>query len=802
MVKCHKFEEAASLRDKEKELIYKLNKIKMITEHVQTITFKDFFELAKEGGLYQAYTPDGWKNIGDIYLKQNKKKLLFTIGNIDIIVSEDHLFEVDSYEYIESDEIFNRVEILDNGVFIRAKNVERGDKIFTHEDAQEVKSCLEYETGDTYDFEILSDEHRYWSNNISSHNTGKSSIAEGLALRIVQRKISRILWNKRIVTLDIASMVAGTKYRGQFEERIKALMAELEKEPNIILFIDEIHTMIGAGAASGSLDVSNMIKPALSRGEMQVIGATTLDEYRKYIEKDGALERRFQKVLIEPTTEDETIQILTNIKEQYEIHHNVIYTPEAIKACVKLTTRYINDRFLPDKAIDAMDEAGSHVHISNIIAPPEILELEKSITAITKEKLLSVKNQKFEEAAVIRDKEKSLKDSLDKALASWNEEIKKHKEMVTEESVAQVVSMMAGIPVSKITASENSKLSKLGSILKASIIGQDEAVNKITRAIQRSRIGLGDPNRPIFVGFLSGNSGVGKTELAKQLAKCLFESEDSLIRLDMSEFADSISLTKLIGSSAGYVGYEEGSEFLNKIRTKPYCVVLLDEIEKAHGSVHNMFLQTFDDGCMTDAQGRKVSFKNTVILMTSNVGTRELKEFGNGVGFSTQTRDDNKGIDAKNKLEKELKKKFPPEFINRIDDIIYFRDLGEVEILSIIDLELTKIISRVALIGFELNIDDMLKKHLSVVGYDPQYGARPMKRAIQRWVDDYLTDYILENNPLEGTKFYLTYDSEKEATMVEATFSEIIITEIEENKIDGTTEENKISKRKRKPKVE
>jgi len=631
---------------------------------------------------------------------------------------------------------------------------------------------------------------------IGEPGVGKSSIAEGLALRIVQRKVSRVLFNKRIVTLDLASMVAGTKYRGQFEERIKALMAELEKEPNVILFIDEIHTMIGAGGASGSLDASNMFKPALSRGELQIIGATTLDEYRKHIEKDGALERRFQKVLVEPATEEESIQILNNIKDNYENHHSVTYTPEAIKACVELTARYVQDRFLPDKAIDALDEAGSYVHISNINVPKEILDIEAEIAKVKEEKQSVVKSQRYEDAAKLRDKEKQLNDALDKARLIWEADQKKHRQTVTEENIAQVVSMITGIPLQKINTNENSKLAKMGPALKGSVIGQDEAVNKVVRSIQRSRIGLADPNKPIFVGMLIGNSGVGKTEFAKQLTKYMFESEDSLIRLDMSEYMDKISSTKLIGSSAGYVGYEEGSAFLNKVRTKPYSVILLDEIEKAHADIYNMFLQVFDDGHMTDSHGRKVSFKNTVILMTSNVGTKEVKDFGSGVGFNTKNKEDKKADNIKDKLEKELKKKFPPEFINRIDDIIYFKDLGKEEILQIIDLELVKIIGRVKTIGFEITVDSKLKEHLVTVGYDPQYGARPMKRAIQRWIDDYLTDYILENAPVEGTKLDLSYDSDKEVTTISDTKPEVT-TEIKTD-IEIEVEEKPKKSRKKK----
>jgi ATP-dependent Clp protease ATP-binding subunit ClpC len=634
---------------------------------------------------------------------------------------------------------------------------------------------------------------------IGEPGVGKSSIAEGLALRIVQRKVSRVLFNKRIVTLDLASMVAGTKYRGQFEERIKALMAELEKEPNIILFIDEIHTMIGAGGASGSLDASNMFKPALSRGELQIIGATTLDEYRKHIEKDGALERRFQKVLVEPATEEETLQILNNIKDNYENHHSVIFTPEALKACVTLTARYVQDRFLPDKAIDALDEAGSHVHISNINVPKEIVDIESEIAKVKEEKQSVVKSQRYEDAAKLRDKERQLNESLDKARLVWEAEQKKHRQLVTEENVAQVVSMITGIPLQKITTNENSKLSKMAPSLKGKVIGQDDAVNKIVRSIQRSRIGLADPNKPIFVGMLIGNSGVGKTELAKKLAGYMFDSEDSLIRLDMSEYMEKIAATRISGAAPGYVGYDEGSELLNKVITKPYSVILLDEIEKAHPDIYNLFLQVFDDGYMTDSHGRKVSFKNCVILMTSNVGTKEVKEFGTGVGFNTKAKEEKRSDNIKDKLEKELKKKFPPEFINRIDDIIYFKDLSKEDILSIIDLELVKSIKRTSEIGYEITIDDKLKEHLAKVGYDPQYGARPMKRAIQRWIDDYLTDFILENSPSEGTKLDLTYDSDKDSTLITATAPEKVEVQVkEEEKVSEVSEEKPKKSRKKK----
>jgi len=600
---------------------------------------------------------------------------------------------------------------------------------------------------------------------IGEPGVGKSAIAEGLAIKIIQRKCSRVLFNKRIVTLDLASMVAGTKYRGQFEERIKALMGELEKNPDVILFIDEIHTMIGAGGASGSLDASNMFKPALARGEIQIIGATTIDEYRKHIEKDGALERRFQKVMVEPASVDETLEILGNIKDKYEDHHNVTYTDEAIKACVDLTSRYMSDRFLPDKAIDALDEAGSRVHISNIIVPKEVTDIEQKLQDIKDKKTEVVKGQRYEEAAKLRDVEKQLQKQLEDARKKWDEDTKENRQTVTEENVAEVVSMMTGIPLQKVSQNENKRLAMMQEMMQGKVIGQDNAINKVVKAIQRGRVGLKDPNKPLFSGILIGNSGVGKTELAKQLAKYLFESEDALLRLDMSEFMEKINVSRISGSAPGYVGYDDAN-FLDKIRRKPYSVVLLDEIEKAHSDVFNLFLQVLDDGQMTDSHGRKVSFKNCVILMTSNVGTKVLKDFGSGVGFSTKHKSESQSNDVKSILEKELKKKFAPEFINRLDEIIYFNDLDKENILKIVELELNKTILRAKEIGFELNISDILKDHLVKVGYDPQYGARPLKRAIQKWIDDYVTEFIIEKEPKMGSILNLNYDSEKDITEV------------------------------------
>jgi len=612
---------------------------------------------------------------------------------------------------------------------------------------------------------------------IGEPGVGKSSIAEGLALRIVQRKVSRILFNKRVAMLDLASMVAGTKYRGQFEERVKALMAELEKEPNIILFIDEIHTMIGAGGASGSLDASNMFKPALARGEIQIIGATTLDEYRKHIEKDGALERRFQKVMVNPASPEETIQIITNIKDKYESHHNVIYTEAAIKACVDLTSRYMTDRFLPDKAIDALDEAGSRVHISNIVVPKEITDIEKKIVDIKDKKNEVIRSQKYEEAAKLRDVEKQLNEALEKARKNWEDDCSNNKQTVTEDNVAEVVSMMTGVPVHKVSEKENDRLSSMYDNIADKVIGQNEAVKKIVKAIQRGRVGMQDPNKPVFSGMLIGNSGVGKTELAKQVAKYLFDSEDSLLRLDMSEFMEKISITRIQGSAPGYVGYDDAN-FLDKIRRKPYSVILLDEIEKAHTDIFNLFLQVFDDGHMTDSHGRKVSFKNCIILMTSNVGTKMLKDFGTGVGFTTKNKQGGSVDEIKSILEKELKKKFAPEFINRLDEIIYFKDLDKEDITKIVTLELAKSVTRAKLISFNIIVEPSLIEHLTVVGYDPQYGARPLKRSIQKFVDDVVTDYIITTNPKKESTLTLSYNTESEDVDVNETFESSEVTEV------------------------
>lgn len=596
--------------------------------------------------------------------------------------------------------------------------------------------------------------------------TGKTAIAEGLALRITQRKVSRTLFNKRICLLDIASIVAGTKYRGQMEERTKSLLAELEKNPDVILFIDEIHTMVGAGGASGSLDASNMFKPALSRGELQIIGATTLDEYRKYIEKDGALERRFQKVLVEAATEDETIQIINNIKDKYEEHHNVIYTEEAIKACVSLTSRYMTERQLPDKAIDALDEAGSRVHISNIVVPKEITDIEAKIAEVGKSKIEVVRQQKYEAAAEFRDTERQLIANLEEMRKKWEEEQKNQKQLVREEDVAQVVSMITGIPLQKVNTNENEKLVNMEENMTNKVIGQDHAVKKVVKSIKRGRIGLKDPNKPTGVFLFLGESGSGKTHLAKSLAIELFGSEDSLIRVDMSEYSEKFTVSRLIGSPNGYVGFEEGSSFLNKVKTKPYSVILLDEIEKAHPDIFQIFLQVFDDGHLTDGQGRKINFKNTVIIMTSNTGVKKLQDFGSGVGFNTTAKASQAKSNVDSVIMGEVKKKFAPEFLNRIDDIIIFNSLEADDLRKIIQLELKKTYSKVEGIEFKLELDETMIEHLLKVGYDKNYGARPLKRAIQKWIEDPITDFIIAENPGKGSLLTLRYNEESEETQI------------------------------------
>jgi len=593
---------------------------------------------------------------------------------------------------------------------------------------------------------------------IGEPGVGKSAIAEGLALRIIKRKVSRILFNKRVVTLDLASLVAGTKYRGQFEERMKAVMNELEKNDDVILFIDEIHTIVGAGGATGSLDASNMFKPALARGEIQCIGATTLDEYRQYIEKDGALERRFQKVIVEPTTVEETIEILNNIKGKYEDHHNVDYTPEAIEACVKLTNRYMTERFLPDKAIDALDEAGSRVHITNIEVPKQILELEKQLEEVKEIKNLVVKKQKYEEAAKLRDDEKRIEKELQIAQEKWEEDTKQHREIVTEDNVADVVSMMTGIPVNRIAQTEINKLAELPKLIKGKVIGQDEAVAKVVKAIQRNRAGLKDPNKPIGSFIFLGQTGVGKTQLAKVLSRELFDSEDALVRIDMSEYMEKFAISRLVGAPPGYVGYEEGGQLTEKVRRKPYAVILLDEIEKAHPDVFNMLLQVLDDGFLTDSLGRKIDFRNTIIIMTSNIGARKLKDFGTGIGFGTASQKAQEDENTKGVIENALKKSFAPEFLNRIDDVVMFNNLEKEDINKIIDIELEKLLLRIKDLGYNLKLSKKAKDYIADKGFDKQYGARPLKRAIQKYIEDALAEEIITSHVQNGDNIVIDLD--------------------------------------------
>jgi ATP-dependent Clp protease ATP-binding subunit ClpC len=597
---------------------------------------------------------------------------------------------------------------------------------------------------------------------IGEPGVGKTAIAEGLALRIIQKKVSRVLFGKRVVTLDLASLVAGTKYRGQFEERMKAVMNELEKSPEVILFIDEIHTIVGAGGASGSLDASNMFKPALARGDIQCIGATTLDEYRQYIEKDGALARRFQIVMVDATTPEETIEILNNIKEKYEEHHHVNYSDEAIQACVKLSDRYISDRFLPDKAIDVLDEAGARVHINNIHVPSDIVKLEESIENIKKEKNKVVKSQKYEEAAQLRDKEKKLLEQLDIAKGRWEEETKKKRYSVKEENVAEVIAMMTGIPVNRVAQNEGSKLLGMGAELKARVIGQEEAITKLTKAIQRTRVGLKDPKKPIGSFVFLGPTGVGKTELAKVLATYLFDKDDSLVRIDMSEYMEKFSVSRLVGAPPGYVGYEEGGQLTEKIRRKPYSVILLDEIEKAHPDVFNLLLQVLDDGILTDGLGRRVDFRNTIIIMTSNIGARDLKDFGAGVGFSTQAKKDNMDDLMKGTIQNALRKAFSPEFLNRLDDVIVFNSLQREDIHKVIDITLKNVFARILVLGYNIELTDKAKDFLSNKGYDPAYGARPLNRAIQKYLEDPVAEEILKGDVHQGDTIIADHDGKSE----------------------------------------
>jgi ATP-dependent Clp protease ATP-binding subunit ClpC len=596
---------------------------------------------------------------------------------------------------------------------------------------------------------------------IGEPGVGKTAIVEGLALRIVQRKVSRVLFDKRVISLDLAALVAGTKYRGQFEERMKAIMNELEKNRDVILFIDEIHTIVGAGGASGSLDASNIFKPALARGELQCIGASTLDEYRMHIEKDGALDRRFQKVIIEPPSVEDTITILNNIKSKYEDYHSVTYDQEAIEACVKLSDRYMTDRLLPDKAIDVLDEVGARVHLKNISVPQDIVELEKQIEDVKVEKNKVVKSQRFEEAASLRDTEKKLGEALEKAKLAWEEDSKNARFPINEENIAEVISMMTGIPVKRMVEAENTKLRKMADEMRGMVIGQDDAISKVVKAIQRNRVGLKDPKKPIGTFIFLGPTGVGKTELARALAKNMFDSEEALIRIDMSEYMEKFAVSRLIGAPPGYVGYEEGGQLTEKVRRKPYCVILLDEIEKAHPDIYNILLQVLDDGILTDGLGRKVDFKNTLIIMTSNIGARQLKEFGDGVGFATATRVQQTEENNRSVIEKALKRTFSPEFLNRIDDVVVFNSLTKENIFLIIDIIMKHVVGRLVNLGLNLVLTDAAKEFIAEKGYDVQFGARPLHRAIQKYIEDPLAEEILNYSVKQGDTLVADLDKDK-----------------------------------------
>jgi ATP-dependent Clp protease ATP-binding subunit ClpC len=719
------------------------------TEHLLLSVLRDDDNIASQILLQYGVTYDVFKQEVEV----NKNGFRDDISNSASTGGDDDYREEESFSTPKKvSDIKSKTPVLDNFGRDLTKAAEEGrlDPIVGREKEIERVS------------QILS---RRKKNNpilIGEPGVGKSAIAEGLALRIVQRKVSRVLFGKRVVTLDLASLVAGTKYRGQFEERMKAVMNELEKSTDVILFIDEIHTIVGAGGASGSLDASNMFKPALARGEIQCIGATTLDEYRQYIEKDGALDRRFQKVMVEPATPDETVEILTRIKDKYEEHHGVTYTDEAILACVTLTSRYISDRFLPDKAIDALDEAGSRVHLTNIHVPQNIIDIEAKIEDIKLEKNKVVRSQKYEEAAKLRDTEKNLIEELDKAKAEWEAETKTKRYEVSEDNVAEVVSMMTGIPVQRVGQTDSVKLLNMYDKVAEKIIGQDEAIKKLTKAIQRTRAGLKDPKKPIGSFIFLGPTGVGKTELAKELARFMFDSDDSLIQIDMSEYMEKFAVSRLVGAPPGYVGYEEGGQLTEKVRRKPYAVILLDEIEKAHPDVFNILLQVLDEGQLTDSLGRKVDFRNTIIIMTSNIGARQLKDFGQGVGFSTTAKTNQADSHSRGVIESALKRAFAPEFLNRVDDVVVFNSLGKEEIFKIIDIELKALFGRVHTLGYEIALTENAKEYIADKGFDSNFGARPLKRAIQKYLEDPIAEEILKGELTEGDVLEIDYDKTTE----------------------------------------
>lgn len=730
------------------------------TEHLLLSVLRDDDNIASQILLQYGVTYDVFKQEVEV----NKNGFRDDISNSASTGGDDDYREEESFSTPKKvSDIKSKTPVLDNFGRDLTKAAEEGrlDPIVGREKEIERVS------------QILS---RRKKNNpilIGEPGVGKSAIAEGLALRIVQRKVSRVLFGKRVVTLDLASLVAGTKYRGQFEERMKAVMNELEKSTDVILFIDEIHTIVGAGGASGSLDASNMFKPALARGEIQCIGATTLDEYRQYIEKDGALDRRFQKVMVEPATPDETVEILTRIKDKYEEHHGVTYTDEAILACVSLTSRYISDRFLPDKAIDALDEAGSRVHLTNIHVPQNIIDIEAKIEDIKLEKNKVVRSQKYEEAAKLRDTEKNLIEELDKAKAEWEAETKTKRYEVSEDNVAEVVAMMTGIPVQRVGQTDSQKLLNMFDKVAEKIIGQDDAIKKLTKAIQRTRAGLKDPKKPIGSFIFLGPTGVGKTELAKELARFMFDSDDSLIQIDMSEYMEKFAVSRLVGAPPGYVGYEEGGQLTEKVRRKPYAVILLDEIEKAHPDVFNILLQVLDEGQLTDSLGRKVDFRNTIIIMTSNIGARQLKDFGQGVGFSTTAKTNQAESHSRGVIEGALKRAFAPEFLNRVDDVVVFNSLGKEEIFRIIDIELKALFGRVHGLGYEIELTENAKEYIAEKGFDSNFGARPLKRAIQKYLEDPIAEEILKGELSEGDVLEIDYEKETELISIKQRKGEI-----------------------------
>jgi ATP-dependent Clp protease ATP-binding subunit ClpC len=721
------------------------------------ISVKDFFKLVQEnGGSYQIESDNGFSQIGSLIIKSNKDSYRIVLSNgYELSASNDH------YVVVEFEDENSR--LMDNDIWKPLGLIEIGDSVKTSEGYFSVIEKTYLGKHDTYDFEILDDYHRYLSNGIVSHNTGKTQIVNGLAQRIKDKKVPRKLHNKRVVSLDLGLLVAGTKYRGQFEERLKGIMAELVENPDIILFIDELHTIIGAGGASGSLDASNMIKPALANGEMQCIGATTLKEYREHIEKDSALTRRFQAVMVDPTNIEDTIEILNQIKPIYEDFHKVKYSSEAIDACVVLSDRYITDRFFPDKAVDILDEVGSRVHINNIVTPDHILKIEEELLKIKEEKILVLKTQQYEKAVGLRDREKELNKDLDYSKKRWEEDSQNERHEVSFDDVAEVITSITGVPVKKLSENENKKLLDIENVLNAKVIGQEDAVNTVARAIKRSRVGLQDEGKPNGVFLFLGSSGVGKTELSKNLAEYLFGTKDSFIRIDMSEYMESFTVSRLIGSPPGYVGHEEGGQLTEKVRRKPYSIILLDEIEKAHPDVFNILLQVFDDGILTDGLGRTVNFKNTIIIMTSNVGVKKVQNFGTGIGFSSSNTKDNTNEIIKSTIEKEIKKTFAPEFINRIGEIVMFNNLSKENIRKIIELGTEKLRNKIIKMGYKLEITDSAYEFLSDKGYDPIYGARPLNRAIQRYIEDPISEEILKETIKSGNTIEIIHkeDSNK-----------------------------------------